>query len=112
MSNYDEMSVEDLLTDQFEEIDDDFQDNIEKPKMYFVVILNDDYTPMGFVTDLIERFFGFGTAQAMIIMLDVHENGKGYCGSFPKDIAETKAKIVNEYSRQHQHPLRTVVEPV
>jgi len=83
----------------------------KKPTMYKVVLLNDDYTPMEFVVELLERFFGKTRENATRIMLSIHTEGKGVCGIYTKDVAETKAGTVNQYSRDHQHPLLCVVEP-
>ena len=79
--------------------------------MFKVLLLNDDYTPMEFVVELLERFFGKTRESATRIMLSIHTEGKGVCGIYTKDIAETKAGSVNQYSRDHQHPLLCVVEP-
>lgn len=83
---------------------------IKYPSMYKVIILNDDYTPMDFVVTVLERFFGMGVEKATQVMLQVHTEGKGICGVFTRDIAETKAMQVNEYSRNNEHPLLCEVE--
>jgi ATP-dependent Clp protease adaptor protein ClpS len=83
---------------------------VEPPSMYQVVLLNDDYTPMEFVVQVLQQFFGKGREQATQIMLKVHREGKGVCGVFPRDIAATKVDQVTEFSRQHQHPLQCVME--
>lgn len=83
---------------------------LKRPPMYKVVILNDDYTPMDFVVDVLERFFAMNNEKATRVMLQVHTEGKGVCGVYTKDIAETKAMQVNEYARQHDHPLLCEVE--
>ncbi|MDP0563550.1 MAG: ATP-dependent Clp protease adapter ClpS [Candidatus Endonucleobacter sp. (ex Gigantidas childressi)] len=75
------------------------------PSMYQVLLLNDDFTPMDFVVDILERFFDMPTEKAAQIMLTVHTEGKASCGIFSKDVAETKAQQVNQYSRSNQHPL-------
>lgn len=75
------------------------------PSMYQVIILNDDFTPMDFVVEVLEKFFSMSTEQATQVMLMVHTQGKAVCGTYSKDIAETKALQVNEYSREFQHPL-------
>ena len=80
------------------------------PKMYKVVLLNDDYTPMDFVIDVLQRFFSLDTEQATRIMLKVHNEGRGACGIFPRDIAATKVEQVLAYARQHQHPLACIME--
>lgn len=83
---------------------------VKKPSLYRVILLNDDYTPMEFVVHILEQFFGLGREQATQVMLAVHTQGKGVCGIFTKDIAETKAALVNDYSRECQHPLLCEVE--
>ncbi len=83
---------------------------LKKPSMYQVVLMNDDYTPMEFVVEILETFFYMGREKATQIMLAVHTQGKAVCGVFPKDIAETKSSQVNEYSRLNQHPLLSQVE--
>ena len=85
---------------------------LQPPSMYKVVILNDDYTPMEFVIDVLIRFFRHNEEQATQIMLAVHQTGKGVCGIYSKDIAETKSTQVNQYSRQNKHPLLSEVEAV
>lgn len=81
-----------------------------QPPLYKVVLLNDDYTPMGFVVDVLRTFFHMNVEKATQIMLKVHTEGKGVCGVFSKDIAETKAAQVNNYSRESEHPLLCSVE--
>ena len=83
---------------------------IKKPPMYKVVILNDDYTPMEFVVHILEAFFTLTHEKAQNIMLNVHTKGKGVCGVYTRDIAETKVEQVNDYSRQNQHPLLCTME--
>ncbi len=85
---------------------------LKRPPMYKVILLNDDYTPMEFVIDILISFFRHNEEQATQIMLAVHTQGKGVCGIFTKDIAETKAAQVNQYSRQNKHPLLCEVESV
>ena len=84
---------------------------LKKPSMFKVVLLNDDYTPMEFVVELLEKFFSKTRENATRIMLSIHTDGKGVCGIYTKDVAETKAGTVNQYSRDHQHPLLCEVEP-
>ena len=84
---------------------------LQKPKMYQVVLLNDDYTPMEFVVALIEQFFHKSRENATQIMLKIHTEGKGVCGVYIEDIAETKAAMVNQYSQDHEHPLLCQAEP-
>lgn len=80
------------------------------PPLYKVMLLNDDYTPMDFVTVVLQKFFGLNREKAMQIMLKVHREGIGVCGVFPRDVAQTKVEQVAAYSRQHQHPLQCVME--
>jgi len=84
---------------------------LKKPRMFQVVLLNDDYTPMEFVVELIEQFFFKSRENATQIMLKIHTEGKGVCGIYTEDVAATKAAVVNQYSLDHQHPLLCEVEP-
>ncbi|WP_096086557.1 ATP-dependent Clp protease adapter ClpS [Agaribacterium haliotis] len=84
---------------------------LKRPSMYKVVLLNDDYTPMEFVVDILQRFFSMDREKATGVMLMVHTQGKGVCGIFTRDIAETKAAQVNAYSQQNEHPLLCEIEP-
>jgi ATP-dependent Clp protease adaptor protein ClpS len=77
----------------------------KRPPLYQVVLLNDDYTPMEFVVDVLEHIFGMDRTTATRVMLEVHTRGKGICGVFTYEIAETKVAQVTTYARQHQHPL-------
>lgn len=83
---------------------------LKKPPMYQVVLLNDDFTPMEFVVHVLEQFFAMDRAKATRIMLHVHTQGKGLCGIFVREIAETKVAQVNEYSRTNNHPLLCTME--
>ncbi|HVC37727.1 MAG TPA: ATP-dependent Clp protease adapter ClpS [Gammaproteobacteria bacterium] len=83
---------------------------LKRPSLYKVVLLNDDYTPMEFVVEILQTFFRMNRTQATQIMLHVHTRGKGVCGVFTYEIAETKAAQVNDYSRKHQHPLLCTLE--
>jgi ATP-dependent Clp protease adaptor protein ClpS len=83
---------------------------VKRPPLYKVVLLNDDYTPMEFVVHVLEYFFHMGREQATQIMLHVHTRGKGVCGVYSVDIAETKVNQVNRYAREHQHPLLCSME--
>lgn len=85
---------------------------LEPPRLYRVLLLNDDYTPMDFVVDVLQRFFGMNLEQATQVMLHVHTRGKGVCGVYSREVAETKVSQVNEYSRNHQHPLLCTMEQV
>lgn len=83
---------------------------LKPPPLYKVVLLNDDYTPMEFVVEVLEVFFRMGREQATQVMLTVHTQGKGVCGVFTRDVAETKAAQVNQYAKDHQHPLLAEIE--
>ena len=80
------------------------------PPMFKVLLLNDDYTPMQFVVDVIQRFFSKTREQATQIMLKVHTEGAGICGVYPPGIVETKMNQVISYAREHQHPLQCAME--
>ena len=84
---------------------------LQKPRMYQVVLLNDDYTPMEFVVEVLLQHFGKTPEQATEIMLTVHNKGSAVCAVYTKDIAETKAAIVNQYSKDCQHPLMCEIAP-
>jgi ATP-dependent Clp protease adaptor protein ClpS len=83
---------------------------LKRPPMYKVLLLNDDYTPMEFVVQVLETFFAMTREKATQIMLHVHTRGVGVCGTYTRDIAETKVAQVNDYSRSHQHPLMCTME--
>ena len=83
---------------------------VKKPPLYKVVLLNDDFTPMDFVVDVLKVFFNMGHDRATQVMLHVHTRGKGVCGVFTFEIAETKVAQVNEFSRQNEHPLKCTME--
>ena len=74
--------------------------------------MNDDYTPMEFVVEVLEFFFQMDRSKATQVMLHVHTRGRGVCGVFTRDIAETKVAQVNDYSRSNQHPLLCTMEEV
>ncbi len=83
---------------------------LKRPPLYQVVLINDDFTPMEFVVEVLEKVFGMDRSRATRIMLEVHTRGKGVCGIYTYEIAETKVAQVNSYSRQHQHPLLCTME--
>ncbi|GAA0685547.1 ATP-dependent Clp protease adapter ClpS [Marinobacterium maritimum] len=85
---------------------------LKRPPMYRVVLMNDDYTPMDFVVEVLMIFFGMDQEKATQVMLAVHTQGKGVCGVFTRDVAETKAAQVNQYARENKHPLLCEVETV
>ena len=80
------------------------------PSMYNVLLHNDDYTPMDFVIDVLQRFFRLDNEKATEVMLNVHYKGEGICGTFTAEIAETKVAQVMNYAKQHEHPLRCSME--
>lgn len=80
------------------------------PPMYSVLLLNDDYTPMDFVVEVLTRFFGMNLEKATQVMLHVHTRGRGVCGIYTREIAEAKVAQVNDFSRQNQHPLLCTME--
>ena len=82
----------------------------QRPPLYKVLLLNDDYTPMEFVVHVLERFFGLSHAQAFEIMLTVHKKGLAVVGVFSFEVAETKVAQVMDFARRHQHPLQCTME--
>lgn len=85
---------------------------VKPPRMYQVVMLNDDYTPMEFVVVVIQEFFNKDRETATQIMLKIHLDGRGVCGVYSKDVAATKVNQVSEAARQAGHPLQCLSEPV
>ncbi|WP_347986867.1 ATP-dependent Clp protease adapter ClpS [Methylomonas sp. AM2-LC] len=83
---------------------------LKKPPLYKVILLNDDFTPMDFVVEVLTDFFNMSQERATQVMLQVHTQGVGVCGTYSKDVAETKVHIVNNYSREHHHPLMCAME--
>ena len=83
---------------------------LQPPKIYRVLLLNDDFTPMDFVITVLQRFFSLDTEQATRIMLKVHNEGRAACGVFSRDVAATKVEQVSAFARQHQHPLACLME--
>lgn len=83
---------------------------LKRPPLYKVILLNDDFTPMDFVVEVLKNFFGMSEEKATQVMLHVHTRGVGVCGVYSRDVAETKVQLVNDYSRQHQHPLLCTME--
>jgi len=83
---------------------------LKKPPLYKVILLNDDFTPMDFVVEVLMNFFAMTEEKATQVMLHVHTRGVGICGIFSQDVAETKVELVNNYSREHQHPLMCSME--
>ncbi len=84
---------------------------LQKPRLYKVILLNDDYTPMEFVVVVLERFFQKNREDATRIMLHVHQRGVGICGIYPSEVAETKVRQVLSYAKENRHPLQCTMEP-
>ena len=83
---------------------------LAKPPLWKVVLLNDDYTPMEFVVEVLQVFFSLDREQATVVMLHVHRKGKGVCGVFTREIAETKVAQVTQFARESKHPLLCEME--
>jgi len=84
--------------------------DVRVPPLYRVLLINDDYTPMAFVVDILETVFGMERTRATQVMLEVHTRGQGVCGVYNFEIAETKVAQVMGYAKQHQHPLLCTME--
>ncbi len=82
----------------------------KRPPMYKVILLNDDYTPMEFVVEILKQVFHKPHPEATRIMLHVHQNGMGVAGVYPYEVAETRVRTVEELARQHEYPLKCVME--
>jgi ATP-dependent Clp protease adaptor protein ClpS len=87
------------------------KEKLKKPPLYAVLLMNDDYTPMDFVVEILEKFFQKNREEAQALMLQVHEKGEAVCGIFTREVAETKAARVVQYAQEHQHPLQTRIVP-
>jgi ATP-dependent Clp protease adaptor protein ClpS len=87
------------------------QEKVTRPPLYHVILLNDDYTPMDFVVEVLVRFFRKSLPEANRVMMAVHQKGSGLCGVYSQEIAETKVHQVVSYSRSSGHPLMCVMEP-
>lgn len=85
---------------------------LKKPPLYRVILLNDDYTPMEFVIYVLQTFFGYDKEKSTQIMLAVHTKGKGVCGIYTKEVAETKSNQINNFAKQNEHPLVSDIEPI
>ena len=85
---------------------------LKEPPSYQVILINDDYTPMEFVVYVLQIFFGYDGDKAQQIMLAVHTHGKGVCGIFTKEVAETKSAQVNNFAKENGHPLLSDIEQV
>jgi len=83
---------------------------LKRPPLYKVMLMNDDFTPMDFVVEILTDYFNMNEDKATQVMLQVHTQGVGVCGTFSKDVAETKVHIVNEHARENHHPLMCTME--
>tara|TARA_X000001036_G_C19957233_1_gene512458 strand:+ start:192 stop:506 length:315 start_codon:yes stop_codon:yes gene_type:complete len=83
----------------------------QRPKLFKVILLNDDYTPMEYVVLVLKMIFNKSETEATNIMLMVHNKGSGVCGIFTKEIAETKVFTVMKMAKNDQHPLKCIMEP-
>ena len=106
------MSEKDNAWDSQSLVFEESQEQLKEPSMYKVLIINDDFTPMDFVIDVLVRFFRMDEERATQVMLHVHTRGKGLCGIFTHEIAETKMLQVNKYAKENDHPLLCVIEVV
>jgi ATP-dependent Clp protease adaptor protein ClpS len=86
------------------------QTRTKRPPFYKVVLLNDDYTPMEFVVQLLQAIFRKSQDEAVGIMLEVHQKGAGLCGVYTREVAETKVEQVIQFARRNEHPLQCVME--
>ncbi|MFP5520329.1 MAG: ATP-dependent Clp protease adapter ClpS [Bdellovibrionia bacterium] len=105
-----------MSNDPFPSGQDEFESGVategrvETPKLYKVLLLNDDYTPMDFVILVLTRFFKKTEDEATQIMLDVHKKGSGIAGVYALEVAEMKVMQVNQFARINQHPLKSTME--
>ncbi|MCH2055890.1 MAG: ATP-dependent Clp protease adapter ClpS [Thalassotalea sp.] len=104
MSNWKE------LTESQRDTEELIRENLEEPPKYHVVLLNDDYTPMDFVVEVLVKFFNMNPEQATDVMLTIHYKGKARCGTYSAEIAETKVDQVINFATVHQHPLKCSME--
>ena len=118
MSNH-ILSSHPIVSSKDDDWDQDYDDGLaveeqkpklKPPKQYKVIVVNDDFTPLEFVVQVLTVFFAMDDAKATRVMMSVHTKGKGICGIFSHEIAETKVDQVNEYSRINQHPLMCTME--
>ncbi|HEX4045808.1 MAG TPA: ATP-dependent Clp protease adapter ClpS [Gammaproteobacteria bacterium] len=85
---------------------------LKEPSFYQVFVYNDDFTPMEFVINALERFFFMSRRQAAAVTLTAHIEGRGQCGVFTRDVAETKVSMLIDYARLHEHPLACNMEVI
>ncbi len=112
LSSSDDESFEGEDNHQNTVLVEDSKTELKEPSMYQVVLLNDDYTPMDFVVEVLEFLFAKNRVSATKIMLQVHNEGKGVCGKYTCEVAETKVMQVNDYAKENAHPLISMMEEV
>ncbi len=91
-------------------VEDKLKEALQPPSMYNVILINDDYTPMEFVIDVLQKFFSYDVERATQLMLTVHYKGKAICGVYTAEVAETKVAHVNRYAKENEHPLLCTLE--
>lgn len=104
MSNWKELTESGQFAEEL------LEEQIDEPPKYHVVLLNDDYTPMDFVVEVLRRFFNMDGEKATDIMLTIHYKGKARCGTYSAEIAETKVDQVVRFATENQHPLQCSME--
>jgi len=104
MAEYDHEYEKSLLTDS--------DVNFKEPVFYLIILYNDDYTTMDFVIEILEQVFSKNPSEATQIMLKVHREGRGICGTYPAEVAETKVMLVNKMARKRGFPLKCSMEKV
>jgi ATP-dependent Clp protease adaptor protein ClpS len=92
------------------DLEEALANEVKRPSLYKVMLLNDDYTPMDFVIEVLQKFFNMDSEKATEVMLTIHYKGRASCGVFTADIAETKVDQVSRFARDHEHPLMCVME--
>ena len=109
MSSWKDMTDSEQVVDK-EVVEEALKDKLQEPPRYNVLLLNDDYTPMDFVIEVLNKFFNMDSDKATEIMLTVHYKGKALCGTYSAEIAETKVDQVSHFALEHQHPLKCLME--
>ncbi|HFE38644.1 MAG TPA: ATP-dependent Clp protease adapter ClpS [Gammaproteobacteria bacterium] len=104
------MSDDQYSNDDTDLVVQEARPKLKKPRLYKVILMNDDYTPMEFVVLVLEKFFQMDNEKATQVMLQVHTQGKAVCGVFTKEIAETRVALVDGYAKQNEQPLLCVME--
>ena len=105
-----------VVSDQDKDLDENLDTGVidkvevQEPSFYKVILLNDDFTPMDFVTHVLQKFFNKSPEEAKKVMLDVHNKGQGVAGVFSYEVAETKVFLTNNLSKQNKYPLKCTME--